>query len=107
MPALVPRMAEAWDPTKVLIYSLERSVGENQLIVAYVNRDEGSAIDVEAVLTFIAEDAARREADGWRLVSLGGMPMRQMGTAGNIMFQSGGQYATQAAVVAIYARVAL
>ena len=30
--------------------------------------------------------------------------MRQMGTAGNIMFQSGGQYATQVAVVAVYAR---
>lgn len=30
--------------------------------------------------------------------------MRQMGTAGNVLFQSGGQYVTQAAVVVVYAR---
>ena len=93
-----------WSQDQLAIYSLERPAGENQLIVVFVNRDEGAVIDVEAVLTFVAEDAAKREAEGWRLVSIGGMPMRQMGTAGNIMFQSGGQYATQAAVVAVYAR---
>ena len=94
-----------WSQDQLAIYSLERPAGENQLIVAFVNRDEGAVIDVEAVLTFVAEDAAKREAEGWRLVSIGGMPMRQMGTAGNIMFQSGGQYATQAAVVAVYGRI--
>ena len=93
-----------WSGDQLAIYSLERPAGEGQLIVAFVNRDEGAAIDVEAILTFIAQDAAKREAEGWRLVSIGGMPMRQMGTAGNIVFQSGGQYATQAAVVAVYAR---
>ena len=86
------------------IFKLERPAGANQLMVAFVNRDEGAPIDVEALLEFVASDAAAREQDGWRLVSLGGLPMRQMGTAGNIMFQSGGQFATQAAVVAIYAR---
>jgi len=30
--------------------------------------------------------------------------MRQMGTAGNVLFQSGGQYATQVAWLAVYAR---
>lgn len=96
--------SEGWQQSQLEIYTLERTAGENQLIVAYVNRDEGAQIDLEAVLTFVAQDAGHREADGWRLVSVGGMPMRQMGTAGNVMFQSGGQYATQAAVVAVFAR---
>jgi hypothetical protein len=29
---------------------------------------------------------------------------RQMGTAGNMFFQTGGQYSTQATVLAVYAR---
>ena len=86
------------------IFKLERPAGENQLIVAFVNRDEGEALDVEATLTYVAEDAAAREKAGWRLASLGGLPMRQMGTAGNVLFQSGGQFATQVAVVAVYTR---
>ncbi len=86
------------------IFKLEQPAGDNQLIVAYVNKDEGAQIDIAAILHFIGQDAAKRETDGWRLVSIGGTPMRQMGTAGNIVFQSGGQYATQAAVVAVYAR---
>lgn len=86
------------------IFTLERPAGENQLIVAFVNRDEGEALDVEATLTCVAEHAAARERTGWQLASLGGLPMRQMGTAGNVLFQSGGQFATQVAVVAVYTR---
>ena len=86
------------------IFKLEQAAGEDQLIVAFVNRDEASQIDVQAMLAEIGRDAAERERDGLRLVSVGGLPMRQMGTAGNIMFQSGGQFATQVAVVAVYAR---
>jgi hypothetical protein len=86
------------------VFKLERPAGENQLIVAFVNRDETSQIDVEAILEYVATDAAAKAREGWHLVSVGGLPMRQMGTAGNIMFQSGGQYATQVAVVAVYAR---
>jgi hypothetical protein len=88
----------------VEIFKLERPAGQKQVIVAFVNRDEGAGIDVEAMLGHLAEDAAAREPDGWRLVSVGGLPMRQMGTAGNVLFQSGGQFATQAAIVAVYAR---
>jgi hypothetical protein len=86
------------------IFKLERQAGTDQLIVAFVNHDEGSQIDVESLLTELAEDAVAREKAGWRLVSVGGLPMRQMGTAGNVLFDSGGQFATQAAVVAVYAR---
>ncbi|MEX2546767.1 MAG: hypothetical protein WD830_03140 [Chloroflexota bacterium] len=86
------------------IYKLEQLAGQDQLMVAFVNRDESAQIDVQAMLTEVGRDAAEREAAGWRLVSLGGLPMRQMGTAGNVLFQSGGQFATQVAVVVVYAR---
>jgi hypothetical protein len=86
------------------IYKLEQAAGEDQLIVAFVNRDESSQIDVQAMLAEVGRDAAERERDGLRLISVGGLPMRQTGTAGNVLFQSGGQFATQVAVVAVYAR---
>ena len=86
------------------VVAFDYPAGQDQLIVAFVNQDDSSKIDVDQFLKAVAEDAATKELEGWRLVSIGGLPMRQMGTAGNIMFQSGGQYATQAAVVVIYAR---
>lgn len=86
------------------VVAFDYPAGQSQLIVAFVNQDDSSKIDVDAFLKAVAEDAAKKEQEGWRLVSVGGLPMRQMGTAGNILFQSGGQYATQAAVVAVYAR---
>lgn len=70
----------------------------------YVNRDAGAAVDVAALMSEVGKDAARLRAEGWRLVSVGSLHMRQMGTAGNILFQSGGQYATQTAVSAVYSR---
>jgi hypothetical protein len=92
------------DPHGLRIYQLELPAGDDQLIVTYVNQDEGTQVDVEAMLRFCGEDAATRATSGWRLVSVGGLPLRQMGTAGNVIFQSGGQYATQGAIVAVYAR---
>ena len=86
------------------IYTLEQAAGENQLIVAFVNRDDASQIAVEVLLAEVGRDAAERERDGLRLVSVGSLPMRQTGTAGNYFFRSGGQFTTQIAVVAVYAR---
>jgi hypothetical protein len=86
------------------IYKLEQPAGDNQLIVAFVNRDVGAQIDVQAIMADVGQDAAERARSGWRLLSVGGLPVRQMGTAGNVLLQSGGQYATQIAVVAVYAR---
>ena len=87
-------------------FKREQPEGEDQLIVALVNRDDSAPIDIEALLTELGRDAAAREQDGWRLVSVGGLPMRQMGTAGNYLFRSGGQFSSQAAVMAVYAREA-
>ena len=77
------------------VFKVEIPAGEDQLIVAFVNRDDSAQIDVQALLAEVGRDAAERERDGLRLVSVGGLPMRQTGTAGNVLFQSGGQYATQ------------
>lgn len=81
---------------------LELPAGDDQLIVMFVNEDTGSHFDIGAFGNALAEDAAARRANGWRLMSVASMSMRQSGTAGNVLFQSGGQYATQAALIATY-----
>lgn len=86
------------------VFRLEQPAGDDQLIVVYVNRDGGGAVDIGALFNEVGRDAARLRGEGWRLVSVGSTPVRQMGTAGNIFFQSGGQYATQIAVSAVYSR---
>jgi hypothetical protein len=83
----------------------EHLAGTSQKIVVYVSDDAGVGLDPEAIFEFVAVDAESEESQGWRIVSMTAMPMRQMGTAGNIVFQSGGQYATQAAVAVVYARI--
>ena len=90
----------------VEIFKREQPAGADQLIVAFVNRDDAAPIDIEALLSELGRDAAAREPDGWRLVSVGGLPMRQMGTTGNYLFRSGGQFSSQVAVVAVYSREA-
>jgi hypothetical protein len=92
------------DQVSGLVYKREQPAGERQLLVVFVNGDDGSQIDVDLLVNEIAADAAAREREGWRLVSVGGFPVRQMGTAGNVLFQSGGQFATQVGVVAVYSR---
>jgi hypothetical protein len=83
---------------------LELPAGEGQLIVVYVNTDTGQPIDVGAIGSQLAADSAERLAAGWKLRSVATAPIRQMGTTGNVLFQSGGQYATQVAWLAVYSR---
>lgn len=86
---------------------MERSeypAGTNQKIAVYVTDDRGAPLSPDAIFAFVAADADEQERQGWRIVSMALMPVRQMGTAGNIFFQSGGQYATKAAVGVVYAR---
>ena len=83
---------------------LEYPAGENQKVIAYVSGDDGSPVDFDELLRAFATEAARLESDGWRVVSTSVLPMRQTGTAGNVFFQSGGQYATKAALAVVFAR---
>ena len=79
-------------------------VGPKQCIVLYISDDTGSMVEPEPLWNRIAGHATQLNADGWGIVSTSVMPMRQAGTAGNMLFQSGGQYATQVAVTVVYAR---
>ncbi len=81
---------------------MELAAGEDQLIVLFVNQDTSQMVDTSAFAQALADDAAARRPN-WRLVSVSSLPMRQTGTAGNVFFQSGGQYATQEGLLAVYA----
>jgi hypothetical protein len=83
---------------------MEYAAGSNQKVVVYVSTDDGGPVDFNELLAAFAEEAAALEADGWRVVATTVLPLRQTGTAGNILFQSGGQYATKAALSVVYAR---
>jgi hypothetical protein len=85
-------------------YLQELPAGDDQAIVLYVNDDQGSMIDAVGFTNELAKDADLRRADGWRLQSVASLPLRQAGTAGNVLFQSGGQFITQVALIALYVR---
>jgi len=82
---------------------LEQAAGDDQLLVLFVNQDTAEMVDPSAFLQALSDDAAARRREGWRLVSVSEFPLRQMGTAGNVFFQSGGQFATMVGLLAIYA----
>ena len=82
---------------------MELAAGDDQLIVLFVNQDTAQMVDPSAFAQALADDAKARRPNGWRLVSVTSLPMRQTGTAGNVFFQSGGQYATQEGMLAVYA----
>lgn len=86
------------------IFKFEQEAGVDRLIVMFVNQDVSEQVDAPAFLAEIGRDAAAREFHGWKIISVGSLPLRQSGTAGNVLFQSGGQYSTQLAVMVVYAR---
>jgi hypothetical protein len=84
----------------------EFEAGPGQVLVVYTSGDTGGEVSAPAFARDIAADAARRAAGGWRIVSESCFPVRQTGTAGNVFFQSGGQFATQLSAIVVYARSA-
>ena len=85
---------------------VEYAAGDGQQMVLYVSDDVGEPLQPDPLFAEVAAHAAELADRGWRIVSIATMPIRQMGTAGNILFQSGGQYATKAAIVVVYGRAA-
>ena len=83
---------------------MEYAAGSSQKVVVYVSEDTGGPVDFAELMQGFTEEAARLELDGWRVMATTVLPLRQTGTAGNILFQSGGQYATKAALAVTYAR---
>jgi hypothetical protein len=82
----------------------EYPVSASQVIAGYENEDTSSQVDPGTLFGHVAVDATRRAEEGWRIASIGSMPLRQMGTAANIFLQSGGQYSTRAVVIVVYER---
>jgi hypothetical protein len=83
----------------------EAPAGLDQVIVTYESPDSGGGSDTAWFMQeIVAPDAARRSEQGWEIVSTSVFAVRQTGTAGNILFQSGGQYATQLNAVVLYRR---
>lgn len=86
------------------IFKFEQPAGEKRLIVMFINQDVSEQVDPEALMAEVGQDAAEREPHGWQLLSLGTMPLRQSRMIDNALFQVGGEFPTQVAVVAVYAR---
>jgi len=84
----------------------EFEAGPGQVLVVYTSGDTGGEVSVPAFARDISADAVLRAADGWRIVSESSFPVRQTGTAGNVFFESGGQFATQPSAIVVYARSA-
>ncbi len=82
----------------------EYPAGADQVITVFVTDDRSAQLDADEIFMAIAADAAERDQQGWRAVSMTALPLRQTGTTGNVLFQSGGQFATMAAVAVLYAR---
>jgi hypothetical protein len=83
---------------------IEYDAGPDQVIVLFVTEDYGEPLDPGEIFQAVADEARNRSTAGWRIVSVSTMPVRQMGTAGNIFFQSGGQFASKAAVAVVFGR---
>ena len=79
---------------------VEFAAGPNQTIVVYSSGDTGTEIDPAEIYGAIAEDAERRAAQGWRIVSTAAVPVRHAGT---FMGLDGSGYETKASVAVIYA----
>ncbi|HET9435530.1 MAG TPA: hypothetical protein VFO50_01630 [Candidatus Limnocylindrales bacterium] len=78
---------------------VELPVGEDQRIVLYHVPDLGVEIEPDRILAMVAADAARRESDGWQIVSTSSMPTRH----GGVMFgQNGSSFQTKVTVIVVY-----
>ena len=75
-------------------------VGTNQLIVVYEPDDTGSEVDPYAIYGQIAQDAAARAAQNWRLVSLASTALRH---AQAYIGRDGSGYETSVAIAVVYA----
>lgn len=82
----------------------DASSGRRTLVLTLKSADRAKAVDLDQFGRGIAEAIARREGEGWRLVSSSVLTLRQLGTTGNVLLQSGGQFATQLGAVIVFQR---
>lgn len=79
----------------------EFAAGADQAIVVYSPDDTGSEIDPTVLFEAIAVDAARRAAQGMRIVALTSVALRHSAA---FVARQGSGYETKAALVVAYAR---
>jgi hypothetical protein len=82
------------------VNQVEFAAGPNQPIVVYSSGDTGMETEPAGLYGAIAQDAERRAAQGWRIVSTAAVPVRHAGT---FMGREGSGYETKASVAVIYA----
>lgn len=75
--------------------------GDGQLLVLYRGSDDGSEVDPALLFKLVSADAATRAGDGWRLVSMVGLPLRH---GGQVFGLQGGGFTTKVAMGCLYAR---
>ena len=82
---------------------LELLAGDGQMVIVYLSHED-PVFEVGALANAVAEDAALRLKGGWRLLSVGSLPIGQSGQS-NFLAVSTGQHTTQAALIATYSRL--
>ncbi len=83
------------------IEKFELPAGEGQLIVIFLNKDTGVRFDISVYGKAVADDAAARRAEGWRLQSVASVHMKDTTTGGPWLDPSK-EASTQAALMAVY-----
>ena len=71
--------------------------------MVYLPADVGTELDPMQIFGDVASDASARARDGFRIVSMGSMPLRH---AGAMFGNDGSGYQTKASVAVVYERVA-
>jgi hypothetical protein len=79
----------------------EFEAGPDQLLVVYQPDDVSVELDPVTIFSQIADDAAARAEDGFRIISLTSMPLRHAGT---YLGQEGSGFETKVAVAVLYER---
>lgn len=83
----------------------QRLIGTRQAIVTYRSqawKDTAGIGLSQLLLDIIADDAEARAADGWLISTWDTLLSGFTGTTANVLFDSGGGYATDVAVTVIY-----
>jgi hypothetical protein len=81
------------------VESTEFDAGAGQVIVLYVSKDDGMAIDIADLYAQIAADAKTRASAGQRIVGIGPLPLRH---AGQFMAKQGSGYETLVSIAVVY-----
>ena len=80
------------------------SRAQRTLIVPVYSADDGDLVDLGRFAERISQDINERARDGWRLQSQSVTALRQAGTTGGVLFDTGGQVVTQLGAILVYER---